>query len=377
MEQDIASYLELIETKITCVDGEPLTGSINNYDYSLASKVYNITGQDFQDAVNAVADKAKNDSLLKSIAVQLGLTENDYLEMINEAVAEVNDMRPSELAEKMVVTVYLDGETVVGLGFKDSETETRDIIIVNESFIGIDQFYADEYNKNSVIGGVSVNGNKLNGSFNDVTSYADNTYTSEKTTLENLSFDNGILTGVIKIENEDNLYEEEGVNKSTKIITSNSTSDKLDITLIQSDNGKETLSMTLTGEKTVPTDIQIPTENVYSMGNIQDIAEFAASSDLDGFMMNLKNVLGDELFELLFGEIPYDPNIDPDSKTDPVDDSNVDDSGVVTVKKPSSDSKNSNSNANTDKSPNTGAATGVSLAAVLLAGISVVITKKK
>lgn len=355
----------------------PLTGSINNYDYSLASKVYNITGQDFQNAVNAVADKAKNDGLLKSIAVQLGLTENDYLEMINEAVAEVNDMRPSELAEKMVVTVYLDGETVVGLGFKDSETETRDIIIVNESFIGIDQFYADEYNKNSVIGGVSVNGNKLNGSFNDVTSYADNTYTSEKTTLENLSFDNGILTGVIKIENEDNLYEEEGVNKSTKIITSNSTSDKLDITLIQSDNGKETLSMTLTGEKTVPTDIQIPTENVYSMGNIQDIAEFAASSDLDGFMMNLKNVLGDELFEWLFGEIPYDPNIDPDSKTDPVDDSNVDDSGVITVKKPSSDSKNSNSNANTDKSPNTGAATGVSLAAVLLAGISVVITKKK
>lgn len=377
LEQDIADYLELIETKVTCVDGEPLTGSINNYDYSLASKVYNITGQDFQNIVNAVADKAKNDSLLKSIAGQLGLTENDYLEMINEIVEEVNDMRPSELAEKIVITVYLDGENVVGFGVKDSETENRDIIIVNESFIGIDQFYADEYNKTSFNGGLSVNGNKINGSFNDVTSYADNTYTSEKTTLENVSFDNGILTGVIKIENEDNLYEEEGVNKSTKIITSNSTSDKLDITLTQSDNGKETLSMTLTGEKTVPTDIQIPTENVYSMGNIQDIAEFAASSDLDGFMMNLKNVLGDELFELLFGEMSFDPDIDSDSKTDPGNDSNVADSGVVTVKKPSSDSKGSNSNANNDKSPDTGAVTGVSLAAVLLAGISVVITKKK
>lgn len=377
LEQDIADYLELIETKVTCVDGEPLTGSINNYDYSLASKVYNITGQDFQNIVNAVADKAKNDSLLKSIAGQLGLTENDYLEMINEIVEEVNDMRPSELAEKIVITVYLDGENVVGFGVKDSETENRDIIIVNESFIGIDQFYADEYNKTSFNGGLSVNGNKINGSFNDVTSYADNTYTSEKTTLENVSFDNGVLTGVIKIENEDNLYEEEGVNKSTKIITSNSTSDKLDITLTQSDNGKETLSMTLTGEKTVPTDIQIPTENVYSMGNIQDIAEFAASSDLDGFMMNLKNVLGDELFELLFGEMSFDPDIDSDSKTDPGNDSNVADSGVVTVKKPSSDSKGSNSNANNDKSPDTGAVTGVSLAAVLLAGISVVITKKK
>lgn len=377
LEQDIADYLELIETKVTCVDGEPLTGSINNYDYSLASKVYNITGQDFQNIVNAVTDKAKNDSLLKSIAGQLGLTENDYLEMINEIVEEVNDMRPSELAEKIVITVYLDGENVVGFGVKDSETENRDIIIVNESFIGIDQFYADEYNKTSFNGGLSVNGNKINGSFNDVTSYADNTYTSEKTTLENVSFDNGILTGVIKIENEDNLYEEEGVNKSTKIITSNSTSDKLDITLTQSDNGKETLSMTLTGEKTVPTDIQIPTENVYSMGNIQDIAEFAASSDLDGFMMNLKNVLGDELFELLFGEMSFDPDIDSDSKTDPGNDSNVADSGAVTVKKPSSDSKGSNSNANNDKSPDTGAVTGVSLAAVLLAGISVVITKKK
>lgn len=377
LEQDIADYLELIETKVTCVDGEPLTGSIYNYDYSLASKVYNITGQDFQNIVNAVADKAKNDSLLKSIAGQLGLTENDYLEMINEIVEEVNDMRPSELAEKIVITVYLDGENVVGFGVKDSETENRDIIIVNESFIGIDQFYADEYNKTSFNGGLSVNGNKINGSFNDVTSYADNTYTSEKTTLENVSFDNGVLTGVIKIENEDNLYEEEGVNKSTKIITSNSTSDKLDITLTQSDNGKETLSMTLTGEKTVPTDIQIPTENVYSMGNIQDIAEFAASSDLDGFMMNLKNVLGDELFELLFGEMSFDPDIDSDSKTDPGNDSNVADSGAVTVKKPSSDSKGSNSNANNDKSPDTGAVTGVSLAAVLLAGISVVITKKK
>ena len=377
LEQDIADYLELIETKVTCVDGEPLTGSINDYDYSLASKVYNITGQDFQNIVNAVADKAKNDSLLKSIAGQIGLTENDYLEMINEIVEEVNDMRPSELAEKIVITVYLDGENVVGFGVKDSETENRDIIIANESFIGIDQFYADEYNKNSVIGGLSVNGNKINGSFNDVTSYADNTYTSEKTTLENVSFDNGVFTGVIKIENEDNIYEEEGLNKSTKIITSNSTSDKLDITLTQSDNGKETLSMTLTGEKTVPTDIQIPTENVYSMGNIQDIAEFAASSDLDGFMMNLKNVLGDELFELLFGEMSFDPDIDSDPKTDPGNDSNVADSGVVTVKKPSSDSKDSNFNANNDKSPNTGAVTGVSLAAVLLAGISVLITKKK
>lgn len=377
LEQDIADYLELIETKVTCVDGEPLTGSINNYDYSLASKVYNITGQDFQNIVNAVTDKAKNDSLLKSIAGQLGLTENDYLEMINEIVEEVNDMRPSELAEKIVITVYLDGENVVGFGVKDSETENRDIIIVNESFIGIDQFYADEYNKTSFNGGLSVNGNKINGSFNDVTSYADNTYTSEKTTLENVSFDNGVLTGVIKIENEDNLYEEEGVNKSTKIITSNSTSDKLDITLTQSDNGKETLSMTLTGEKTVPTDIQIPTENVYSMGNIQDIAEFAASSDLDGFMLNLKNVLGDELFELLFGEMSFDPDIDSDSKNDPGNDSNVADSGAVTVKKPSSDSKGSNSNANNDKSPDTGAVTGVSLEAVLLAGISVVITKKK
>ena len=130
------------------------------------------------------------------------------------------------------------------------------------------------------------------------------------------------------------------------------------------------MSLTLTGEKTVPNDIMIPTENVYSMGSLSDIAEYAASSDLQGFLMNLKNVLGDELFNELFGEMMIDPEPVPDSELDSTDKPNSSGNGDVTSKKPVSDSDK-------DKSPDTGSAVGISLAAVILTGFAVIASKKK
>lgn len=372
LEEDILSYLDIIESKISVENGDNLEGEINGHKYNYSSQVYTITGADIQAIVNDAADKVKNDDIIKSIALQLGISETEYSAVIDEIVKGVNDMRPSELEDKMTVTVYMNGENIVGLAVDD---DYKAIFVEDGNFIGIEtatvqEVYEGLTASETTKGWVTADGNLFNGSFENKTEYSDGTYDSELTEFNNVSFENGVFSGVIKTCTESKLYEDEDAEFTEKIITSSSTADKINITYVKSQNGNEIMSLTLTGEKTVPNDIMIPTENVYSMGSLSDIAEYAASSDLQGFLMNLKNVLGDELFNELFGEMMIDPEPVPDSELDSTDKPNSSGNGDVTSKKPVSDSDK-------DKSPDTGSAVGISLAAVILTGFAVIASKKK
>lgn len=372
LEEDILSYLDIIESKISVENGDNLEGEINGHKYNYSSQVYTITGADIQAIVNDAADKVKNDDIIKSIALQLGISETEYSAVIDEIVKGVNDMRPSEIEDKMTVTVYMNGENIVGLAVDD---DYKAIFVEDGNFIGIEtatvqEVYEGLTASETTKGWVTADGNLFNGSFENKTEYSDGTYDSELTEFNNVSFENGVFSGVIKTCTESKLYEDENAEFTEKIITSSSTADKINITYVKSQNGNEIMSLTLTGEKTVPNDIMIPTENVYSMGSLSDIAEYAASSDLQGFLMNLKNVLGDELFNELFGEMMIDPEPVPDSELDSTDKPNSSGNGDVTSKKPVSDS-------NKDKSPDTGSAVGISLAAVILTGFAVIASKKK
>ena len=115
LEEDILSYLDIIESKISVENGDNLEGEINGHKYNYSSQVYTITGADIQAIVNDAADKVKNDDIIKSIALQLGISETEYSAVIDEIVKGVNDMRPSEIEDKMTVTVYMNGENIVGL----------------------------------------------------------------------------------------------------------------------------------------------------------------------------------------------------------------------------------------------------------------------
>lgn len=372
LEEDILSYLDIIESKISVENGDNLEGEINGHKYNYSSQVYTITGADIQAIVNDAADKVKNDDIIKSIALQLGISETEYSAVIDEIVKDVNDMRPSEIEDKMTVTVYMNGENIVGLAVDD---DYKAIFVEDGNFIGIEtatvqEVYEGLTASETTKGWVTADGNLFNGSFENKTEYSDGTYDSELTEFNNVSFENGVFSGVIKTCTESKLYEDEDAEFTEKIITSSSTADKININYVKSQNGNEIMSLTLTGEKTVPNDIMIPTENVYSMGSLSDIAEYAASSDLQGFLMNLKNVLGDELFNELFGEMMIDPEPVPDSELDSTDKPNSSGNGDVTSKKPVSDS-------NKDKSPDTGSAVGISLAAVILTGFAVIASKKK
>lgn len=372
LEEDILSYLDIIESKISVENGNNLEGEINGHKYNYSSQVYTITGADIQAIVNDAADKVKNDDIIKDIALQLGISETEYSAVIDEIVKDVNDMRPSELEDKMTVTVYMNGENIAGLAVDD---DYKAIFVEDGNFLGIEtatvqEVYEGLTASETTKGWVTADGNLFNGSFEKKTEYSDGTYDSELTEFNNVSFENGVFSGVIKTRTESKLYEDEDAEFTEKIITSSSTADKINITYVKSQNGNEIMSLTLTGEKTVPNDIMIPTENVYSMGSLSDIAEYAASSDLQGFLMNLKNVLGDELFNELFGEMMIDPEPVPDSEPDSTDKPDSSGNGDVTSKKPVSDSDK-------DKSPDTGSAAGISLAAVILTGFAVIASKKK
>lgn len=372
LEEDILSYLDIVESKISVENGDNLEGEINGHKYNYSSQVYTITGADIQAIVNDAADKVKNDDILKSIALQLGISETEYSAVIDEIVKGVNDMRPSELEDKMTVTVYMNGENIAGLAVDD---DYKAIFVEDGNFLGIEtatvqEVYEGLTASETTKGWVTADENLFNGSFENKTEYSDGTYDSELTEFNNVSFENGVFSGVIKTRTESKLYEDEDAEFTEKIITSSSTADKINITYVKSQNGNEIMSLTLTGEKTVPNDIMIPTENVYSMGSLSDIAEYAASSDLQGFLMNLKNVLGDELFNELFGEMMIDPEPVPDSEPDSTNKPDSSGNGDVTSKKPVLDSDK-------DKSPDTGSAVGISLAAVILTGFAVIASKKK
>lgn len=380
LEQEIRSYLEIIESKLPVSNGANLEGELNGHNYNYTSLVYTITGQDFQNVVNAIAEKAKNDDLLKDLAVQFGISEEMYMTAIDEMVASINDMRPSELEEKTVVTVYMNGDEVTGIAV---DNDLKMIMVTDGNFIGFDtmnvEYYDDEWSETITNKGwITADGNKFSGYFETVnTDSIDGPYLTESTTLNNVSFENG-LSGEIKTRSE---YAYDDVSQVTeKIMTSDCTADKLNVVYTESEDGVEVISATLTGKRVEPDDIEIPTENVYSLANEDDIVKYVASSDLSGFMANLKNVLGEDLFNEWFATIPDDSEPDNPDNNDSViiSESKNDDSqnDKVTTSSKSDSNKNPNNNSDNDKSPNTSAA-GVSVVGIALAGLAVVLSKRK
>ncbi|MBQ9375989.1 MAG: NPXTG-anchored protein, partial [Ruminococcus sp.] len=158
------------------------------------------------------------------------------------------------------------------------------------------------------------------------------------------------------------------------------------INCVESENDKEIINVTITVEPVELTDIEVPTDNVYSVGDKEQLKAYIESADVDGFFANIKSVLGDELYEKLFGEEDEDedendPVVDPDdidSDITPLSKS-LDTANVVknTADGGKSDgANNKTTTTNKDASPNTGA-TGITFAIAALAGCPILISKKK
>ena len=65
-------------------------------------------------------------------------------------------------------------------------------------------------------------------------------------------------------------------------------------------NGKQFVTMAVTGNKTEASDITVPSgDKIYDMTNDDQMNTYLAGCDSDGFVANVKKVLGDEVYNML------------------------------------------------------------------------------
>jgi len=83
-------------------------------------------------------------------------------------------------------------------------------------------------------------------------------------------------------------------------LASASTADKLDLSVEFGMNGKQFVTMAVTGNKTEASDITVPSgDKIYDITNDDQMNTYLAGCDSDGFVANVKKVLGDEVYNML------------------------------------------------------------------------------
>ncbi|MBQ9375352.1 MAG: hypothetical protein IJU04_03315, partial [Ruminococcus sp.] len=316
---DVQSYYNTLKPLIKVPETKSEVKSIGGRDFTIDSEMYEVSGQDVQNMINAIADKLKNDNVAKDILSKFGSDEKSYNKRVQEAIDYYNDLRPSELAKKAQIIIFKMGGKIVGAGYIDDveKIQKRNILIVDNGFVGVETVERNEDDETTTTGGLTIDDNGINGVIDH--NYKEDsdgkTYNNERTVFENVTFANGIPVGKIVKRTEDN-YDGEDSNSRMEL-TSSINDGVVTINCVESENDKEISNVTITVEPVEPTDIEIPTENIYSVGDKEQLKAYIESADVDGFFANLKSVLGDELYEKLFGEEDEDedendPVVDPD-----------------------------------------------------------------
>ena len=113
LTNDLEEYVKAIEDAVP--DGTEkgnVSGDIKGYAYDYTVKTIDVTGQVILDIVNAVADKAAGDQLLKDYAAQGGVSAEDYDKMINQLKESLSKTTGTD-NDKTLFTIdlySLDGE---------------------------------------------------------------------------------------------------------------------------------------------------------------------------------------------------------------------------------------------------------------------------
>lgn len=395
-------YVDFIAEKAPeGTDGEKLQGEIDGNAYSFDTKVYALTGNDIYDIAKDVIEKLKADTNLKELVAGLGMDEAAYNEEIENLEYSIDNMTAADLKAAINVEMYYNNGELAGLSVNQNNVDVLKLIVLNtDDVFALDIYSYDEYleEATTITGSCVPSYGKVNGVFKQVVT--DNEYYTDTTTvtLTDLGLELGVLQGGIKIEKVSDWVDEEPTT-TVYDFNSNSTVLKTDFSLKVTTDGEDYITLSFTGEEFEPVDVVIPTENVYSFADDAQLLEYLAGCDVDGFMANIENVLGEELYGLIEellsvgnddpdddSSITEDPAIDPspddESKTDLDVDSKVDVTGNKTDDSSKADNKQSASTNKTtstgsDKSVNTGVASGLAVVAIGLAGVAVIISKKK
>ena len=390
LEEHFWEYVDFVTAQLPAgVDGEKAEGQIDGNDYSFDTKSFEITGQDIYDITKSVLEKAKADAYLKELAASLGMDETAYNEEIDWNLELNEETTVEELNRKYDVELYYADGNITGIKVvQDGEEVLRFMLLDNDDVFALDMYSYDEFmeESTSISGSCVPSYGKVNGVFEKVVT--DGEYYEEKTTctLTDLGLDMGVLQGAVKIESVDEWFDDGDVTHTVYDFVSNSTPLKDDMTLKIITEGVEEVTIRFTGEEFEPGAVVIPEESVYNIADSAELMEYMSGCDFEGLLENVKSVLGEELYTIIEEMFTYgdefegddwgdDSYIEPeDSKAD---DTSKADSNKTNTNKTNTNKTNTNKTNGSDKSANTGVASGLGALTLALAGVAIIVRKKR
>ncbi|WP_124101104.1 DUF6583 family protein [Ruminococcus sp. Marseille-P6503] len=332
---DLEEYCKLIEEN--CPEGKEngsVSGDINGNAYDYSVKTYEITGQVVYDMVVDMTEKAKSDEFLKNLFVKMGVSESDYDAAVGSIAPSMESVDMDEVL--LSVDVYFDGDNAVGFATSvDDELDVKMISIETDEVYAVDMNFTADGEGFTLKGAAKEQDGKVNGKFDLNVSGSEEMGMS--LTMTDIQAQGELFSGSIKCElsySEEAFlidgkgYDDEaGVSYSPSIeLISNSTADKLDLTLNVEEGGKNYFTMTVTGQETDASDITVPSDNIFSLDEA-GLESYAATCKTDEFLAGIKEALGDELYNEILGSDGtvyddydyndyYDYEIDSDNEDD-------------------------------------------------------------
>ena len=320
-EADINEYEKIVKDNFPEVKEEGTkSGDIDGISYEYTSKSYEVTNADAQKIATAVLEKAKTDENLKSLYEQgvdkvmnsasaMGSEDTEtpptYEESIDKMLEEVKTEISEEDSEKVFLETYenADGE-FMGFNLKPDgeEGEFKYVIVSNDNAEGIDlSFDSGESEAMTVYGALKSENDAVNGSY---------TITANEDGVEILKLVYDIkdvktvgdnFSGTIRI---DASIDDNGeANSGWFEITSNSTEDNVDISFDIGINGENAMTISMTSKKTEASDVELPAADakIFDALDEEQMNKYLEECDMEGFQSKMKETLGDDMYNNLFG----------------------------------------------------------------------------
>ena len=326
---DLDTYVDLIKEKAPeAKKGDNISGEIDGHKYDYTTKSYEINGNDVKTIADAVVDKAKKDPLIKDIAIAMGCSEDEYNSDLDSAKSSINESIDEEIKDKtFTVDIYYDNDILKGFKTNFDGADVNVILIDNDDVFAMDYIIKFDGTEVTLKGSAAKTDDKINGEFKFNANMQEEGSFNGKFVVTDLEAKEGIFKGTISSEFNLNVS---GVIITPKIvIKSNSTNDKLDLSCSLGMGDVDYVTLAMTCEKTDASDITLPTGTMYNMTNEDDMKKYMSSCDVNKLTENIKNALGEELYNAIISDSDDDiydyENYDEDYLTDVIKEDEFDD----------------------------------------------------
>lgn len=291
--EDLASYADTVkENAPAAADAEDYTVTSGEESITLTTKRYTVTADDAKKIADAVIAKAKADETLKEFFTSAGATEADYNSMFDSFSTE--EITGDDV---LTVDVYYNGEEVQGINMYDAaEQEQNKIYMVmasdNEKMIVDGSFTEDGTEEMDASGLITIKDKVMNGS---VSFSAPNENMSYTITYNGLTATDDAVNGSISVAGS-----AEG-SDFDMTMTLDCKGEDSDITITGSTAGSDIGTVNMKIQQTDASDISIPTGTGYKFTDEAELQKYTEGCDIEGWMATLKDALGEELYNSLFG----------------------------------------------------------------------------